>query len=183
MSDNVVLRRMQVRDLDIVLDWRNDIRVRKHMFNSNLIRQQDHTVWFENASNDPKRHLLILLRANVPFGFAQLQFSECSTVADWGFYVDPDGPAGQGKALGQVVLSYGFDQLRLHRITGRVLAENLPSINFHKHLGFVEEGILRSHHRTEDGYQNVYLFGLQSHEFTAKWSTLYNMTRKNIFRC
>ena len=49
MSDNVLLRRMQVRDLDIVLDWRNDIRVRKHMFNSNLIRQQDHTVWFENV--------------------------------------------------------------------------------------------------------------------------------------
>lgn len=179
MNNNVSLRRMQIGDLDLVLGWRNDTRVRKHMFDSNLIKQEDHKSWFENASNDPKRHLLLLLRANVPFGFAQLQFSNCATIADWGFYVDPDGPAGQGKALGQEVLSYGFEQLRLHRITGRVLAENLTSINFHRHLGFVDEGLLRSHHYTDNGYQNVHLFGLQSHEWTVKWRTFQNKTRSD----
>ena len=83
--------------------------------------------------------MLILLRANVPFGFAQLQFSEQQPSRIGGsMLILTVQQAKEG--LGQVVLSYGFDQLRLHRITGRVLAKNLPSINFHKHLGFVEEG-------------------------------------------
>ena len=179
MDNNVSLRRMQISDLDIVLGWRNDPRVRKHMFNSNLIKQEDHKAWFENASNDTTRHLLLLLRANIPFGFAQLQFSNCATIADWGFYVDPDGPAGQGKVLGQAVLSYGFEQLRLHRITGRVLSQNLRSINFHKHLGFVDEGILRSHHYTKNGYQDVCLFGLLSEEWTVRLGTPSNKARDN----
>ena len=179
MNNDISLRPVQISDLDKVLGWRNDKRIRQHMFNSNLIKQEDHRAWFKKVSSDPNYHVLMVLRANIPFGFAQLQLSRCSTIADWGFYVDPDGPAGQGKALGRVVLSYGFEHLSLHRITGRVLSENLPSINFHRHLGFVDEGILRLHHYTKNGYQDVCLFGLLSDEWTVRCVTSNNKARNN----
>ena len=89
----------------------------------------------------------------------------CKTIADWGFYVDPDGPKGQGMALGRSVLSFGFVELQLHRVTGQVLDSNIRSIKFHNRLGFTAEGKLRSHHPTEIGYQDVHLFGLLGHEW------------------
>jgi len=161
-NNGITIRSMEQWDLKLVHKWRNDPRVRRYMFNQKPIASNDHAAWFETNSNDPKRHLLLVLKDGVPFGFAQFNLSNCSTVADWGFYVDPSGSKGQGYYLGQAILSFGYDTLRLHRITGQVLNDNRSSIELHKRLGFISEGILRSHHLTEKGYQDVHFFGLLS---------------------
>ena len=163
MEDNdITIRSMEHRDLKLVHKWRNDPRVRRNMFSPKLISSNDHAVWFETNSNDAKCHLLLVLNNDVPFGFAQFKLSNCKTVADWGFYVDPSGPKGQGSYLGQAILSFGYETLRLHRVVGQVLNDNQSSIELHKRLGFTSEGILRSHHLTEQGYQDVHFFGLLS---------------------
>lgn len=160
MDSKVNLRCLESRDLATVLRWRNDQRIRQHMFNANLITESDHASWFKKSSLDPTLYLFMVTRDKIPFGFAQFHVSRCGTVADWGFYVDPDGPKGQGMALGKVVLSFGFDEFKLHRITGQVLNNNTRSIKLHKRMGFSDEGKLRSHHSTDLGYQDVHLFSL-----------------------
>lgn len=167
MDSGITLRLLEHRDLDIIFEWRNDPRIRHHMFATNPIDLIDHEAWFKRSSLDPRRYLLLVLRNNIAFGFAQLYLSNTATVADWGFYVDPGGPKGQGLDLSRAVLSYGFNKLHLHRITGQVLNNNTRSIKFHERIGFTNEGILRSHHLTEAGYQDVHLFGLLAEEWKS----------------
>lgn len=165
MNNSIMIRSMKQSDINLVYKWRNDPRVRRHMINSNPIDLNTHVSWFEKSSQDQQRQLLIVLKENIPFGFAQFNLLNCATIADWGFYVDPDGPKGQGSVLGKLVLSYGFRDLRLHRVTGQVLNGNHRSIVLHQRLGFKAEGILRSQYLTEYGYQDVHLFGMLSSEW------------------
>lgn len=165
MDKEVALQRLESHDLETVLAWQKNSKIRQHMFNANLIAASDHVSWSKSSSRDPSCCLLLVLQHDIPLGFAQFHISRCGTVADWGFYVDPDGPKGQGLALGQSVLSFGFDELQLHRVTGQVLNDNTRSIKFHKRMGFRVEGKLRLHHLTECGYQDVHLFGLLADEW------------------
>lgn len=178
MNNGVTIRLMEQRDVKLVHKWRNDPRIRQYMFNPNPIYPNGHAAWFEKSSQDPKCHLMLASRGDVPFGFAQFNLSNCTTVAEWGFYVDPDGPKRQGYALGHAVLSFGFGVLQIHRITGNVLNENFRSIEYHKRLGFIHEGVLKSHHLTEHGHQDVHLFGLLSTEWTKGLINMEPMSSK-----
>lgn len=165
MLKEITVRMLESDDLKTVLSWRNDLRVRSHMFNSDLITASEHMAWFKSSALDLSRCQLLVLRQDIPFGFAQFHISRCKAVADWGFYVDPNGPKGQGQALGRSVLSFGFNKLQLLRVTAKVLSENTRSIVFHERMGFRNEGNLRSHHFAESGYKDIHLFGLLAREW------------------
>ena len=165
MLEEITVRMLESDDLETVLSWRNDPRIRSHMFNSNFITTSEHVAWFKSSALNSNRYLLLVLKQDIPFGFAQFNLSQCKAVADWGFYVDPNGSKGQGQALGRSVLSFGFNELKLLRVTGQVLSDNLPSIMLHELLGFRNEGKLRSHHFAKAGYQDVDLYGLLASEW------------------
>ena len=165
MLKEITIRSLESDDLKTLLSWRNDPRIRSHMFNSNLITTSEHVAWFKSPTLKTNRCLLLALRQDIPFGFAQFHISHCKSVANWGFYVDPNGPKGQGRALCRSILSFGFNELSLNRVTGQVLSDNIRSIELHKRLGFSIEGELRSHHFTKAGYKNVHLFGLLASEW------------------
>jgi UDP-4-amino-4,6-dideoxy-N-acetyl-beta-L-altrosamine N-acetyltransferase len=166
-SDLITVRKMTCKDLLLVYKWRDDLRIRKNMFNSDKIDRKNHDLWFEKSTSDPTRYLLLVCRANVPFGFAQFNTRPCKAVADWGFYVDPDGAKGQGTILGQYILNYAFEEIGLRRVHAEVLNSNSRSLALHTRLGFVCEGILRQHHKKNDVYQDVSLFGL----LVAEWKS------------
>ena len=165
LDDLITLRNMLATDVELVFHWRNDLRVRQFMFNQAPLDPNSHAAWFDKVDQDPLCHVLLICQGKRPFGFVQFNVKLCRGVADWGFYVDPDGPKGQGARLGRIALNYGFNVLELHRICGQVLAHNQRSIIFHERHGFKGEGIMRSHHLCEKGYQDVYLFGLLATEW------------------
>lgn len=165
MLNEITVRMLESDDLATVLSWRNDPRIRSYMFNSNVITTSEHVAWFKSSALNSNRCLLLVLKEDIPFGFAQFHISNPNAVADWGFYVDPNGPKGQGRDLCRSVLSFGFNELNLNRVTGQVLSGNIRSIELHKRMGFSREGELRAHHFTKSGYQNVHLFGLLASEW------------------
>ena len=165
MDDVLTVRNMLATDVELVFQWRNDPRVRKYMFDAAPLEPKGHAAWFDKTHQDPLRHLLLVCQGRRPFGFVQFAMKLCPTVADWGFYVDPKGPKGQGALLGAAALDYGFNALGLHRICGQVVAHNQRSVIYHERLGFTAEGVWRSHHLSDNGYQDVHLFGLLASEW------------------
>lgn len=163
----ITIRKMQIEDLSLVFDWRNCTSVRKYMFNSNPLEPDHHLTWFEKTQQNLRKHPLLVCQNERPFGFVQFNVSDCGAVADWGFYVDPNGPKGQGAILGRAALNFGFNDLSLNRICAQVLASNPRSLAFHAKLGFTLEGVLRSHHLAVTGYQDVHLFGISSNEWAG----------------
>lgn len=163
----VRVRPLTLQDLEWVLTWRNHEDVRRYMYTQHEIGLEEHTRWFERASQDASRHLLVFESDAVPLGFINIHQIAPGGVADWGFYAAPDAPKGTGRQLGQAALRYAFTQAGLHKLCGQALAYNERSIKFHLSQGFQQEGILREQHFDGQNYHDVVCFGLLASEWLA----------------
>ncbi|WP_420848687.1 UDP-2,4-diacetamido-2,4,6-trideoxy-beta-L-altropyranose hydrolase [Pseudomonas silesiensis] len=161
------VRSMTREDLELVLGWRNHDEVRRYMYTQDEISLADHTRWFEKASQDASRHLLIFEDDGVPLGFINIHKIAPGGIADWGFYAAPEAPRGTGRRLGEAALQYAFSHAALHKICGQALSYNERSIKFHLKLGFQQEGSLREQHFDGQRYQDVVCFGLLATDWQA----------------
>lgn len=161
------VRPMTNEDLERVLAWRNHDEVRRYMYTQHEISRSEHLRWFERASQDSSRHLLVFESNTVPLGFVNLHQVTPGGPADWGFYIAPDAPRGTGALLGRSVLQHAFAQLNLHKLCGQALRFNTRSIKFHQRLGFQQEGLLREHHFDGQSYHDIVCFGLLASEWQS----------------
>lgn len=160
------LRPMCEQDLTLVLAWRNHPEVRRYMFSTHEIAIEEHRRWFERASQDSARHLLIYEKECVPLGFVNLHvFDPAAGLVDWGFYVSPEALRGTGTLLGKAVARQVFEVLSLHKLCGQVLKFNERSLRFHLRLGFQQEGVLREQHFDGARYHDLVCFGLLRNEW------------------
>lgn len=159
------IRRMRESDLYQVLTWRNHPEIRRYMYTQHEIQLDEHHAWFLQASQNPRKHLLIYEENGVALGFINIGETGSLGVADWGFYATPDAPAGSGRRMGYAALYHAFVVLGLHKICGQALVYNERSIRFHQRLGFQQEGILRDQHHDGTHYHDVVCFGLLSGEW------------------
>ncbi len=168
MTPTFLVRAMTSADLELVLEWRNHPDIRRWMYTTHEIGLDEHRRWFDAASKDPGKHLLVFERDGVPCGFVNLSRIRGSDVAEWGFYVAPDAPQGVGRELGETTLEHAFNALGLHKISGHALASNERSVRFHLRLGFQDEGLRRDQHLDSQGVRHsVACFGLLRDEWRA----------------
>ncbi len=165
MISNV--RAMTSNDLSEVFCWRNHPNIRKYMLTNHEISFDEHINWFDQASKDSTRKLLIYEQDGGPMGFISFKETSFRGVVDWGFYVKPTAPRGTGRLLGMSSLSYAFLQLRFHKVNGQALAYNPRSISCHIGLGFKEEGIIRKQYFDGATYHDIHIFGLLQSEFMS----------------
>lgn len=151
---------MEAPDLERVWRWRNHPDVRRFMFTTHEISWDEHLAWFERVQASQTVKLFIYELNEEPVGFASLTAVRHPSIADWGFYLDPDAPRGSGRGLGEAVIRHGFLDLCMHKLCGQALAFNDRSIAFHRSLGFDEEGCLRDQHFDGHRYHDVLCFGL-----------------------
>lgn len=167
MSKGTV-RKVVEGDLNRILRWRNHVSIRQFMYSQHEITEDEHQSWFEQASTDDTRHLLIYEVDGNPLGFVNFNQHRSFPVADWGFYLAPDSPKGTGYHLGLSALDYAFGKVNLHKVCGEVLATNKRSIQYHFKLGFKQEGVLREQYPDNGSYHDVVCFGLLDHEWEHK---------------
>lgn len=161
------MRTMQASDLLRVLTWRNHADVRRYMFTQHEITLAEHKNWFERATQDACKSLLIFEVDQQPLGYINFNKRTMGAIADWGFYLAPDAPKGSGRLLGHTALNYAFDELTLHKVCGEALAFNERSIRFHLSLGFIQEGILRDQFFDGNNYLSIINFGLLVNEWRS----------------
>lgn len=157
---STLLRKLCESDLERLLEWRNSDEVRHYMYNQELVSREDHLRWFSGISKDPTRHPMILEIDGEPSGFVNIGPVRAGGIADWGFYAAPGAPRGTGRKLGGSALKYAFEQMKLHKICGQVIAFNHASQRFHEGLGFRREGVLVDQHFDGRQYHDVVCFGL-----------------------
>ena len=67
--DRCVARPLVQEDLAQILSWRNHPDIRQHMLTRHEISPDEHRQWFERASGDGHKRLLIIEEAGVAIGF------------------------------------------------------------------------------------------------------------------
>jgi UDP-4-amino-4,6-dideoxy-N-acetyl-beta-L-altrosamine N-acetyltransferase len=164
------IRSLAHQDLPMLLSWRNHPTVRRSMFTQHEINAEEHRQWFDDVSAVATRKLLIVEDQTGPIGFVQFSNASPSGVADWGFYADPNKNKGVGRKLGETALNFAFGPLNLHKVCGQAILTNQASVNFHKRLGFLQEGILRDQKFIAGVYHPLVCFGMLNHEWHANKS-------------
>jgi UDP-4-amino-4,6-dideoxy-N-acetyl-beta-L-altrosamine N-acetyltransferase len=161
------LRTMTDADLGSVLELRNHPEIRRYMLTQHEITIEEHISWFERATINENQELLVFELDKICCGFVQFKNTNFCGVFDWGFYVAPGAPKGIGGKLGSAALEHAFKNEKLHKICGQALHWNVPSIEFHKSLGFVQEGILRDQHFDGSSFHSLICFGILRQEWVA----------------
>jgi UDP-4-amino-4,6-dideoxy-N-acetyl-beta-L-altrosamine N-acetyltransferase len=170
-----LIRAMTISDLEKVFNWRNHPDVRLNMFSQHELSFEEHSNWFELASKDARRHLLVYEADSSPIGFINFNVFDSGGIAEWGFYSAPDAPKGTGYSLGIAALNYAFTSLGLHKLCGQVINYNLASINFHLKLGFIKEGILKEQFYDGQNYHDVCCFGLLAKSWLSQKPEVLNV--------
>ena len=159
---------MTVADLKSVLELRNHPEIRRYMLTNHEISIEEHTSWFDRAMHNPGIDLLVFEVDKKCCGFVQFKKTNYHGVLDWGFYAAPDSPKGTGRKLGLAAIKHVFKNENIYKICGQALHWNKPSIEFHKSLGFVQEGILRDQYFDEAAYHDLICFGMLKRVWITK---------------
>lgn len=145
---NAKIRRLNKGDSYQTWQWRNDWQIRQFMFNQDEILWENHQIWLNKQLKSNDVTLLIFEIDNQPCGVVNFRLTMPKTPTntdfslDWGFYLSPTTPKGQGLgfllgvlAIGQLLNGYWHKDLP-NKIYAQVLAHNHASLALHQKLGF-----------------------------------------------
>ncbi|MEH0823485.1 MULTISPECIES: GNAT family N-acetyltransferase [unclassified Micromonospora] len=141
-----MLREATEEDVNLMLSWRNQETNRQVSKNSHEITAAEHATWWSRVRTDATRRVLVYVHDGVPCGvvtFFDLRLDGPRT-GSWGFYLDAEGLAERGETLPvwlavmRAAVDHAFDELRLDRLDGEVLADNTVVRRMNRRFRFVE---------------------------------------------
>ncbi|WP_283139135.1 GNAT family N-acetyltransferase [Rhizohabitans arisaemae] len=170
-GDLVRLRTLGPADYATRWRWDNDPEVMRWLDDGHPEPFAEAVARFERQ--DPNSY------ANVSFGiepreeerligFVRLRDAEPETGnAELDIYLGERDVWGRGYATDamRVICRYGFDKMRLHRITLWVAAGNAAARRVYEKVGFVEEGRAREAFRRDGRWYDSILMGLLESDF------------------
>lgn len=118
---DLFLREAQNRDMDILLEWRNDPRTRYASHNTDPIIPADHAKWFRESLRNPDRQIYIAEEGGHPVGTVRVDY--CGGVCELSWTVSP---LASGRGIGKWMVKSVADQIK-GEIKARVKAGNYAS--------------------------------------------------------
>jgi len=167
----VRLRANEREDLPNYLRWVNDPDILLY-FGTYLPYNMDKEVaWFEHMNQDDSViNFAIEYEGQHVGGCGLLKINHRNQSAEVGLFIGEKSlwDKGLGQDTLRTLLDYGFDQLNLHRIYLRVIAENARGVHAYEKVGFVHEGRLREDVWRHGHWQDMLIMSVLRHEWYAK---------------
>jgi UDP-2,4-diacetamido-2,4,6-trideoxy-beta-L-altropyranose hydrolase/UDP-4-amino-4,6-dideoxy-N-acetyl-beta-L-altrosamine N-acetyltransferase len=124
------------KEKEMVFEMRNDHRVRKWMYNQDLIKYEEHLLYIESLRERDDRVYFLVKEKKKYIGVVDLtNISYEKRSAELGIYANP-ALKGVGTKLMHIILQYAFLVLDLKKIEANVLKENKKAIALYKRCGF-----------------------------------------------
>jgi UDP-2,4-diacetamido-2,4,6-trideoxy-beta-L-altropyranose hydrolase/UDP-4-amino-4,6-dideoxy-N-acetyl-beta-L-altrosamine N-acetyltransferase len=128
---------LDINDKSIALNMRNHIKIRKWMYNQDIISKREHIRFIATLENEIYRRYFLVKKKNNIIG--SINFSEinqnCSV--NFGIYANPSVHfKGAGKLLEKVASFYAFNELNVNKIKLDVFSDNNRAIEFYNKCGF-----------------------------------------------
>ena len=144
----VLLRPLMVDDAELTLRWRLDERA--SLLNHGAVTVAEQVAWIASRPAD-ELNFVIELASGQPVGMLSLlDIDRVNRRAEPARFLigEPDSVPGMPVAVEAMKLlyEYAFNELKLNRVYGTVVAENRLMLKWQKFLGMREEGILRQHY-------------------------------------
>ena len=174
-TDRLVLRDFVESDWPAVLAYQSDPQYLR--FNSWTERTPDEVCAFvgrfiaqQNEIPRLKYQPAIVLQATGQvIGNVGIRMRSTGThQADIGYELDPtQWGFGYASEAARAIVRFGFEELRLHRISAHCLAENIGSARVLEKLGMKLEGRMRDSEHFKGRYWDTLHFAILDHEWQA----------------
>lgn len=158
---------MEPSDAEALWRWNHDPQVMRWMQDGHPQSLARVSRWLgEERGRNEYGDLLLGVEVQADdklIGLVRLHGAEPETgIAELDIYLGEQNYWGKGYATDAVrtVCRYGFDKLRLHKITLTVVTENEPAWRVYRKVGFVQEGRLRQVFRRDGRWYDQYTMGL-----------------------
>ena len=165
------LRKPEHKDASQLYVFKNDAEVSSKLGgHSQGMTTQEINNWidFHNQRPDEAFWVITLKPEDLCIGhvaFYKIDYRVGS--AEYGILIGDKNSWGKGLGtqITASVITYGFNELKLHRIYLEVLESNIRAVRLYEKLGFVREGLLRDAQFRNGQYLNIVCMGLLSREW------------------
>jgi len=131
---------LKIEEKIMVLEWRNEKLVRKWMYSSEKISEEEHFNFIEKLKMDNLNQYFLVSYQDKKIGvvyFNDISYKTKETF--FGLYANPfEKVAGVGRILAEVCIKYVFDILKLDKLKLEVFSENQRALNLYKKFSFKE---------------------------------------------
>ena len=169
-GEKVFLTAIERSSLEQFRQWRNQSNLRKYFREYREISKHMQSKWFKNrVLNNPNQVDFEIhdISSEKLIGHCSLNYIDWrNRHAEFGIYVgDSDfRGGGYGKEALKLLLDYGFKTLNLNKIWCEVYSNN-NAIGLYRHLGFVDEGVMRQHHYDDGQWLDSYFLSILRTEY------------------
>lgn len=146
-TDRIYLRPITEADTEMVLRWRNSDLVRQRFLYRKEITPADHMVWLKTKvyTGQVAQFIIYITETNKPIGSVYIQnINHTHKNAEYGIFIGEPDALGQGYGTdaARLAIRYAFEELELHKLYLRVIADNHQAIRSYQRAGFTVECVL-----------------------------------------
>jgi len=126
---------LTLEEKKMILEWRNDPKIRKWMYNQKEITLKEHLNFIESLHSSKDKLYFLVKKENIFIGvidFTQLHKNES---AHMGIYANPNR-RGNGIILLNEIIQYAFYKLNLQKIYSEVFSQNDKAYALYKKINF-----------------------------------------------
>lgn len=157
---DIYLRLMDEGDTDRIIRWRNTEFVRRNFIYQKPFTRQGHMAWIREMIDTGKavQFMICVKDTGKPVGSVYFRdIDHNHHKAEYGIFIGEREALGKGfgTQAAELMIRYGLEELKLHKVMLRVLAENFPARKSYEKAGFVQEAYLKDEVFLENQYKDV----------------------------
>ena len=157
---DIYLRLMDEGDTDRIIRWRNTEFVRRNFIYQKPFTRQGHMAWIREmiVTGKAVQFMICVKDTGKPVGSVYLRdIDHNHHKAEYGIFIGEREALGKGfgTQAAELMIRYGLEELKLHKVMLRVLAENFPARKSYEKAGFVQEAYLKDEVFLENQYKDV----------------------------
>lgn len=169
-ADKIVGQKVCVRpilpsDTEDMVRWRNKDWVRKNFIYQKQFTKEGHLEWLKTMvdTGRVKQFIIQEKETNRAIGSANLKDIDLEhSHAEYGIFIGEEDALskGYGTEVAQLLIEYAFTELKLHKVTLRVLAANIGAVRSYEKAGFIKEAYLKDEVCLQGKYCDLLLMGV-----------------------
>ncbi len=164
-----------------VRNIRNQLAVRRSMYNEHLISLEEHQDWIKRLAFDRKQIVFIVFVGDAVSGVVSVNSIDwLHKKADWAFYLDENVRGGLGAALEFALINFVFEKLNLEKLNCEVIETNSTVVKLHKKFGFEQEGFRRENIVKDEKRIGVFFLGLTRSDWQRAKLNVYERSKRII---
>lgn len=168
--DNIKFRALFEKDLEMILEWRNNHNVRSMMIDDHLISLKEHKKWYSSIKKSNSCKWFVIQYLGKDVGVLGLKdIDNLYNTCTWSMYLsDSMFNSGVGVLIEICAIDLMFQSYRIDRIWGELLSTNQGLLRLHQKCGFSIDKIEKNKFLRNDNLIDLIYVSLESHLWKKK---------------